>query len=344
MTTALGTQAIVDKLLATELGTATKPVDTAYITNIVPPPTTATPNLQQVCDTGNITTTTIEAAELGTAINPVDTAYITNIIPAPTAATPTLQEVCDTGSSTTTTIQADSISLGTPHTAPGGYQLSIEGTLAPKLRIFDTPFNSTTELISFDDNSTLQSKENHPLNLKSNSTNRIRIEANGDIAFYENTGTTQELVWDASLKKLTNSGTIVANELDVESGRISYGWRRLAGPEYAIENASGASTINATTVVPNDIWNVVGNFTATSSGNNIITWTVDKALPSGQPTYGSCRIKCFPSYDGTGFKNIYQHLSVHNGGTNSQFIVEVNPINLGVGDTLTIWLEIDQLF
>ena len=58
MTTALGDECITKKLFSDELGSATKPIDTAYITNIVPPPGGgATPTLQQVCDTGNSTTT-----------------------------------------------------------------------------------------------------------------------------------------------------------------------------------------------------------------------------------------------------------------------------------------------
>ena len=39
------------------MGSASKPIDTAYITNIVPPPGGSTPTLQEVCDTGNNTTT-----------------------------------------------------------------------------------------------------------------------------------------------------------------------------------------------------------------------------------------------------------------------------------------------
>jgi len=53
MTTALGDECITKKLFSDELGSATKPIDTAYITNIVPPPGGATPTLQEVLNTGN---------------------------------------------------------------------------------------------------------------------------------------------------------------------------------------------------------------------------------------------------------------------------------------------------
>jgi len=42
---------------------------------------------------------------------------------------------------------------------------------------------------------------------------RFKISANGDISFYEDTGTTAKMVWDASAKKLTLSGTSYAHPL-----------------------------------------------------------------------------------------------------------------------------------
>ena len=56
MTTALGDECITKKLFSDELGSATKPIDTAYITNIVPPPGGGANNLQEVLDGGNSAT------------------------------------------------------------------------------------------------------------------------------------------------------------------------------------------------------------------------------------------------------------------------------------------------
>ena len=55
MTTALGDECITKKLFSDELGSASKPINTAYITNIVPPPG-GTSNLQDVLDAGNSAT------------------------------------------------------------------------------------------------------------------------------------------------------------------------------------------------------------------------------------------------------------------------------------------------
>lgn len=55
-TTSLGDKAICNELSATQLGSVSKPVDTAYITNIIPHPSLSTPNLQNVTNEGNTTT------------------------------------------------------------------------------------------------------------------------------------------------------------------------------------------------------------------------------------------------------------------------------------------------
>jgi hypothetical protein len=46
---------------------------------------------------------------------------------------------------------------------------------------------------------------------------RLRIEDNGDISFYEDTGTTAKFFWDASAESLTVTGTVVADGLTVAS-------------------------------------------------------------------------------------------------------------------------------
>lgn len=56
MSSALGEQALVGKLLVTQIGEESYPVQTAYINNIVPVPAAT---LQQVCDQGNTTDTGI---------------------------------------------------------------------------------------------------------------------------------------------------------------------------------------------------------------------------------------------------------------------------------------------
>jgi hypothetical protein len=55
---ALGDLTTTNTLLASQLGTEAKPINKAYITNLIPP--IAADTLQQVCDTGNTTTTDID--------------------------------------------------------------------------------------------------------------------------------------------------------------------------------------------------------------------------------------------------------------------------------------------
>jgi hypothetical protein len=56
----LGSSVFTKKIVANNIGDVNNPVDTAYITNIVPPPGGATPNLQEVCDVDSTTTTDVE--------------------------------------------------------------------------------------------------------------------------------------------------------------------------------------------------------------------------------------------------------------------------------------------
>lgn len=62
-TTSLGDRAICDELSAVQIGSASKPVQVAYINSVLPLPVGT---LQQVCDIGNVTTTPI-TCELLTA-------------------------------------------------------------------------------------------------------------------------------------------------------------------------------------------------------------------------------------------------------------------------------------
>jgi len=61
MTTALGDECITKKLFADDLGSASKPIDTAYITNIVPPPASAPQGLPSVL---NVDDTAIAGQEI----------------------------------------------------------------------------------------------------------------------------------------------------------------------------------------------------------------------------------------------------------------------------------------
>jgi len=69
----------------------------------------------------------------------------------------------------------------------------------------------------------------HPYRLRSNDTKRQEIASNGDISFYDNTGTSQDFYWDASTSRLGLGTTSPSQALDV-SGNIN-------------QEVSGTSTI-----------------------------------------------------------------------------------------------------
>lgn len=60
-TTSIGDRAICNELSAVQIGSESKPVQTAYINNVIPTPAES---LQNVCDVGNITTTSIQCGGL----------------------------------------------------------------------------------------------------------------------------------------------------------------------------------------------------------------------------------------------------------------------------------------
>ena len=59
MTTALGNRSKTGTLLAEQIGTLNDKVNTLYVDNIIPHPSTVTPNLQNICVVGNQTTTDV---------------------------------------------------------------------------------------------------------------------------------------------------------------------------------------------------------------------------------------------------------------------------------------------
>ena len=80
MTTSLGDKAIVDTLLATQIGEDKARVDTIYVNNIVPPPTTAPETLQATMTAGNETTINMKIASTIDMYNIADTTFNTNIV------------------------------------------------------------------------------------------------------------------------------------------------------------------------------------------------------------------------------------------------------------------------
>ena len=79
---------------------------------------------------------------------------------------------------------------------------TISNATNPKLEISDTTLPNTLLLQSLNGDSVVGTSSNTSLALKTNNLSRIGLANNGDISFYEDTGTTPKLFWDASTERL----------------------------------------------------------------------------------------------------------------------------------------------
>ena len=85
---------------------------------------------------------------------------------------------------------------------------------------FNDSDNSTSAQLGFLSSSNsdfdIFQAENAAIDIWTNSTQRMSIEGNGDISFYEDTGTTPKMVWDSSAEilKLQLGGELVVTETD----------------------------------------------------------------------------------------------------------------------------------
>jgi hypothetical protein len=61
-----------------------------------------------------------------------------------------------------------------------------------------------------------------PTNFAQNPAQKMRVSNNGDISFYEDTGTTPKFFWDASTERLGIGNSSPTSSLDV-TGQISFG-------------------------------------------------------------------------------------------------------------------------
>ena len=100
----------------------------------------------------------------------------------------------------------------------------LTGSASPKFESVDTTANITTRLFSGNTVGAAGTYSNHPFSLVTNSTAKIKIEANGDtaflggdVSFYEDTGTTAKFVWDSSAESLGIGTSSPATQLEVSA-------------------------------------------------------------------------------------------------------------------------------
>ena len=155
------------------------------------------------------------------------------------------------------------------YTAPFG--TTSELTITPETGVLKIDHDDTFAGIKFADSTTSDGligytprigAEGNDLFLKTGlgiGLNRLRIEQNGDISFYEDTGTTPKLFWDASEESLGIGTTTPATELDV-NGTITANAISLGDSESIAVGADDDLTIThdgTDTTIQNDTGDLI---------------------------------------------------------------------------------------
>ncbi len=95
--------------------------------------------------------------------------------------------------------------------------VTLSGASSPTIRITDTTNTCIFDLRANDSDTLIRTTSNHPMILNTNQKDRIQIAANGDISFYEDTGTTAKLFWDASAESLGIGTASPSKTLDIRT-------------------------------------------------------------------------------------------------------------------------------
>jgi len=95
---------------------------------------------------------------------------------------------------------------------------TISDSTNPTLTITDTTTPTSLVFTAGNLSTTIGTTTDHLLKFETNNTERLRIQNNGDISFYEDTGTTAKLFWDASAESLGIGTSSPAEELHISTG------------------------------------------------------------------------------------------------------------------------------
>jgi hypothetical protein len=89
--------------------------------------------------------------------------------------------------------------------------------------VFNDPQATDTVLIGTNDNELILRTDDGDITLKTNENKQqLRVSNNGDISFYEDTGTTAKLVWDASAESLGIGTSSPSEKLTIQSGNLNF--------------------------------------------------------------------------------------------------------------------------
>ena len=101
--------------------------------------------------------------------------------------------------STKLTTSASGIDVTGTVTADG---LTVDGVESPMLQLTDLSTSNQLQIYADNGGGVIRTSTDDDLFLRTNSLNRLKLENNGDISFYEDTGTTPKFFWDASAESL----------------------------------------------------------------------------------------------------------------------------------------------
>jgi len=116
---------------------------------------------------------------------------------------------------------------------------TISNATNPKLEIIDTTIPNTLLLQALNGDSIVGTSSNTSLILKTNNLFRITLSNGGDISFYEDTGTTAKLFWDASSEVLGigNTSPSASYSIDAAKGVRSSG----AAPNFTLQETDAGN-------------------------------------------------------------------------------------------------------
>jgi hypothetical protein len=168
-----------------------------------------------------------------------------------------VSRVTSTGIDVTGTITADGLTVDTDTlhvdatnnrvgigtTSPAA-SLTVEAGGEPTIRLNKTALGVTADFKIESNKAILRTTTSDPLILKTNNIDRLRASANGDISFYEDTGTTAKFFWDASAESLGIGTSSPDAPLTVQGGSATAATIQLKGGALANDNASIHSLYN----------------------------------------------------------------------------------------------------
>jgi hypothetical protein len=125
-------------------------------------------------------------------------------------------------------------------------------------------------------------------------TQAMKINANNDISFYEDTGTTPKFFWDASAESLgigtsspffTTAGRTSLSVNGASSSILAFG-KGGSSENYILADSGGLTIANTSATLPTTFFNNASNSMVIDSSGNVLVGTTDSAPGAGDTNTG----------------------------------------------------------